>query len=421
MVAAATVAAKNLAPALRSSNRTLVRRELDTLLADPTIQAATLLDAAGSVYEDVAGDTEKASAAERLRTWKTASTTNDKPLIFFTGLARVQVAIPLTIAGKPTGTLRVDAQFAQFFARLRRSLEDVLPVLLVAGLLIFTLSIYLLRSIARPVIGLGRFATHVRTSKDFSARADKRRDDELGVVIDAFNELLAELERRDLGLHVYQYDLERLVRERTVQLNAAVAEAQEALARAERATRTKSEFLARMSHEIRTPMNGVLGMAELLRDSTTLDERQRRYAATIHQSGYALLDIINDILDFSKIEAGKLELDKSPFNLRDVVEDAVDILAERAYSKGLELICDIPDNIDTAVYGDGPRLRQIVINLVSNAVKFTENGEVRITVRHAGSRMLDACFEIEVKDTGVGIRPENCAAIFEAFAQEGSS
>ncbi len=335
-----------------------------------------------------------------------------------TAVAALLLAGISFIAGE--GLRHVDG-LAQLSQQLLRSPGSVVPVLLLSGLLVYTLSAYLLRSVARPITKIAKFAAHLRATKDFSVRAEKRREDELGVLVDALNEILAELEKRDLNLHVYQYDLERLVRERTLELNAAVAEAQQALARAEGATRAKSEFLARMSHEIRTPMNGVLGMAELLRDSTSLDERQRRYATTIHQSGSALLEIINDILDFSKIEAGKLELEKSPINVREVVEDAVDILAERAYSKGLELICDIPDDIDVAVYGDGPRLRQVVINLVSNAIKFTERGEVKITVRHAESQVLDASFDIEVKDTGVGIRPENCSTVFEAFAQEDSS
>ena len=229
---------------------------------------------------------------------------------------------------------------------------------------------------------------NVRESKNFSIRAEKDIDDEFGALIDGFNEMLEELERRDLNLRVYQNELEKLVRERTARLDAAVAEAREALERAERASRAKSEFLARMSHEIRTPMNGVLGMAELLRQSTTLDARQRRYALTIHQSGSALLDIINDILDFSKIEAGKLELNLAPFSLRDIVEDAVDILAERAHSKGLELICDIPADIETMVRGDGQRLRQVDDQSHQQRREIYRARRSQDHVRQAGSGLL---------------------------------
>jgi signal transduction histidine kinase/DNA-binding response OmpR family regulator/HPt (histidine-containing phosphotransfer) domain-containing protein len=245
--------------------------------------------------------------------------------------------------------------------------------------------------------------------------------DEVGVLTGYVNSMLEELEKRDTDLRVYQSELENRVRERTSKLDAAVVDAQESLEKVEAASRAKSEFLARMSHEIRTPMNAVLGMTELLRHASKLDDRQRRYVDVIHQSGSALLGLINDILDFSKIEAGKLELDIAPFSLRDVIEDAVDILAEKAHGKGLELLCDIPAEVETAVFGDGQRLRQIIINLVGNAVKFTERGEVRVTVRHTGIDGQHSSFRFEVLDTGIGIKPESCASIFESFAQEDNS
>ena len=421
LVTLATTVGANTTAALTFSDHADARNVLRSLRADPSIQAVALYDASGKVFVDVPLGDETASATERLRAWDIEDPVNDTQTIRFGGLTRAHIQVPVRLNGEQVGTIHVDADLAQIYSQLQSSLKSMLLGLLLAVIVAYVLSIRLQRGILTPVSNLVLVAKNVRENKNFAVRAHKQSDDEFGVLIDAFNEMLAELERRDLNLRFYQSELETRVRERTGLLDKAVAEAQEALGRAESASRAKSEFLARMSHEIRTPMNGVLGMAELLRHSTTLDDRQRRYAVTIHQSGSALLDIINDILDFSKIEAGKLELDIAPFSLRDIVEDAVDILAERAHSKGLELICDIPAQVETAVSGDAQRLRQIIINLISNAVKFTERGEIKITVRHAGSDLLNSSFDFEVKDSGVGIKPENCANIFESFAQEDSS
>ena len=289
----------------------------------------------------------------------------------------------------------MEAQIGAVQDEAYRSLVRGGLLVLVALLASVALSFWLARVLTKPLLDLVSVMERVRQKGDYEIRAPRRSADEVGDLVDGFNAMLSEVQVRDTELR-------------------------EARAQAEAGERAKAEFLAMMSHEIGTPMNGVIGMTGLLRD-TNLGPEQREYVDTVQSSANALLTILNDILDFSKVEAGRLDLEGIDFDLRSAVQDVVELLAERAQSKGVELLSSVDPSVPDAVQGDPGRFRQILTNLIGNAIKFTEQGEVVVSARLVEEQTNALVLRIEVRDTGIGIPPEARARLFQAFSQADGS
>ncbi len=321
----------------------------------------------------------------------------------------LDAAIDVRDGGLVIGKLVLNADITalrdRYLSALRFSVLFGLALMAVTALVAW-------RQIARIVQPLGHLAgefADIGRRSDLTRRLRKEREDEVGVLVDAFNEMFGHIEGRDTELKRHRDTLEDTVEARTAEMRAAKNDA-------ERANAAKSDFLATMSHEIRTPMNGMMVMAEML-SAAPLAPKHLRYAEIIARSGRGLLNIINDILDFSKIEAGMLTLEATPFALDALIEDTASLFAERAREKGLTVALTVDPALPRRLIGDPTRISQVVGNLLNNALKFTETGGVTIDVVAGGHDASGATVEVHVRDTGIGIAADTIDRIFERFSQ----
>ncbi|MCP4715030.1 MAG: HAMP domain-containing protein, partial [Deltaproteobacteria bacterium] len=412
----ALVIGSNSQGALVFDDRAQARKNLAALQTRPHVVAAAIYDRNGRIFV-----TYYRGAAEQGMVPVAARATGHRFLDDYLLLFQ-----RITLEDDKIGTVFVRYDLEEIRVRIKQSVGIVAVIIALALLVALLLAFFLQRIISEPILQLAHTTRSISQNKDFSARAEKKSSDEIGVLIDGFNDMLSEIQKRDNELELHREHLEEQVSKRTAELKRQQLDLEDALDRAKQlaveadaASHAKSEFLANMSHEIRTPLNAVLGFSDLLKKLVS-DDRQKSYLDSIASSGKNLLTLINDILDLSKIEAGNLELQYEAVDIKAVIKEMQNTFAPRIDEKGLVFTVKWPAEIPELLLLDEVRLRQILFNLIGNAVKFTDSGSIVLSIFAAALDRQEPAVDlrIAVEDTGIGIASESIDLIFDAFKQQ---
>ena len=393
--------ARNSTAAVEFLDKETAEQLLSSFMSKSSVETACIFDANGDVFATYPKTLKQDSAG----------TLAPRDQVVFTGDGFLHVTVPIQRDKELIGTLSIHSNLDSIHQQARSYLWIVAAVMFSSLLLSNLLSERLQRVFAAPLLNLVNVMKSVSEKRDFTLRVDRDSKDEFGELCRGFNQMIAQIEEARAELQQANSELEERVHARTSELVMARDAA-------EAASRAKSDFLAKMSHEIRTPMTAILGYADVLRSEEMSHLDREQHLITIRRNGEHLLAVINDILDISKIEAGQMTTEAIETSPGEIIADVASLMRARAQEKKLDLNVEYEGPIPAWIKTDPTRLRQILVNIVGNAVKFTEKGQVKLTAQfRRGEEGVPDQMHFAVKDSGIGMTPEQHGRLFKAFSQ----